>query len=210
MSRLRRPVVAFGPFDLAREAEVYVKLSPHEMAWCLKQVGFSGVDAPTGLDNIVLGVAIGLAESGGDPEILGVTSSGSSVGNRDHGVWQISGKWHGDKIAAQIQLGGDWRVPVINAKLAKQVFDEALRAGRASGWQPWSTYAKNTTTGKAPYEEYLPAAKIAVTAMWPPSYSTLEIKLMHGRVSDIQSMVDEMPDLEEILAGIKALKVTIG
>lgn len=184
-----------------------MKLSPHEMAWCLKQAGFTGTDGPTGLDNIVLGVAVGLAESGGDTDALGVTSSGSSVGNRDHGVWQISGKWHGDKIAAQVTRGFDWRTPIANAQLAKQIWDEAIRAGKPSGWQPWSTYAKNASTGKAPYEEYLAAAKIAITAMWPPSYPLLEIKTIHGRITDVQTMVDELPDIQEMLEYWKTLRM---
>jgi len=181
-----------------------VKLSPHEMAWCLKQVGFTGIDQLTGLDNIVLGVAIGLAESAGETDAMGVSTSGSSIGNRDHGIWQISGKFHGDKITKT----PDWRDPLVNAKLAKAVFDEAIRAGRTSGWQPWSTYKVDAATGKASYMAHLSAANIAVTAMWRTAYPAWLLQLTHDRVASTQQLADELPDLSEIKAMITGLAIT--
>jgi hypothetical protein len=179
-----------------------MKLSPHEMAWCLKQAGFTGIDQPTQLDNIVLGVAIGLAESLGETDALAITSSGSNVGNRDHGVWQISGKFHGDKI----QRTPNWRDPLVNARLTKAIYDEAIRAGRSSGWQPWATYKVDPDTGKAFYMEFLAAARIAATATWAPSYPGWHIAAIQDRVEFTQGRVDTLPSLSAIRSMIMGMR----
>jgi len=123
-------------------------LSPNEIAWVALQQ-WTGVDAVTA-------VAVALAESGGDTETLARSSTGTNVGNRDHGLWQISNRWNGDKLAAS----PGWRDPVTAARLARAVFDETARSGRV-GWSAWSVFASGKHTA------YLPDAQIAVAHPFP-------------------------------------------
>jgi len=120
-----------------------VKLSPHEIAYVAQWAGFTGED-------LVISVAVALAESGGDTDVMGRSTTGANIGNRDHGVWQISGRWHGVKL----QTMGAWRNPYVNARMARKTF---LDAG--SVWTPWHVF----TSGS--YQQYLPDARIAV--QWP-------------------------------------------
>jgi hypothetical protein len=131
------------------------------MAWCLLQAGFTPEQAE-------VGVAVGLAESGGDTEVLGKrATTDPAYGNHDHGWLQISNKWH----AAKIQATPDWRDPVVNARLAKQVFDETERIHRSKGlvpdgWKAWAVYNSGS------HAKYLPAADLAMAAPWPPPRTT--------------------------------------
>ena len=127
-----------------------MNLSPHELAYVAAAAGFTG-------DDLVTAVALALAESGGDPEIMGRSDTGTSVGNRDHGLWQISGRWHG----AKLQAAPAWRNPYVNGRLAFKVYSDNGRT-----FQPWSAF-----TSRA-HERYLPDAKIAVQWPWPPPYRT--------------------------------------
>lgn len=120
-----------------------MRLSPHEIAWVAKEAGFT--DLPTA-------VAVALAESGGDTESLGRSTSGASVGNRDHGLWQISGRWHPDLLTS-----GDWRDPQANARMAFAVFTNA-----GSVWTPWHAF----TSGA--HLTYMPDGQIAAAAPFPP------------------------------------------
>jgi hypothetical protein len=138
-----------------------MKLSPNEMAWCLLRAGFTPEQAE-------IGVAVGMAESGGDTEVLGKRATDDpSYGNHDHGWLQISNKWH----AAKIQATPDWRDPVVNAQLAKQVFDETEQIHRnrgetPNGWKAWAVF------GSGSYVKFLPAAELAMAAPWPPPRTT--------------------------------------
>jgi hypothetical protein len=125
-------------------------LSPHEIAFVASWAGFTGAE-------IVTAVAVALAESKGDTDIMGRSTTGENLGQRDHGLWQISGRWHGTKL----QATPDWRDPYVNATLAKQVWDEAKKAGK-DPWTPWKVY------GSGSYKTYLPDATIAVKAPFPP------------------------------------------
>lgn len=165
-----------------------MRLSPNEMAWCLQNAGFPAAD-------VITGVAVGIAESGGETDVIGSATSGTT-NNRDHGVWQISNRWH----SAKLQKLPDWRDPLVNAKLAKQVFDETVRAGKV-GWTAWAVYNSGS------YEPFLEAAKIGVGSPFRPAYLPWLLDLTHLRVADIQSMVDDLPDLEEIKAMIAALTI---
>lgn len=134
-----------------------MKLSPNEIAHVAAK-HWQG-------DDLVTAVAVALAESGGDTEAMGRSTSGTSIGNRDHGLWQISNRWHqlrGDGSPGRLLLAGaDWRDPVVNARLAREVFDETAASGKV-GWSAWAVY----TSGS--YQTYLPDAQIAVKAPWAP------------------------------------------
>jgi hypothetical protein len=134
-----------------------MKLSPNEIAYVASKY-WSGPD-------LITAVAVSLGESGGDTEAMGRSTSGTSIGNRDHGLWQVSNKWHqlrGDGSPGRLLLAGaNWRDPEVNARLAREIYDEAVRAGK-DGWSPWSVY----TSGS--YKTYLPDAEIAVKAPWAP------------------------------------------
>lgn len=138
-----------------------MKLSPNEMAWCLLKAGFT-------LEQATVGVAVGMAESGGDTEVLGKRPTDDpAYGNHDHGWLQISNKWH----AAKIQAAPDWRDPLVNAHLARQVYDERerIQVGKGEavdGWEAWAVYLSGS------YIKYLPAAEIAVLLPWPPPRTT--------------------------------------
>lgn len=121
-------------------------LSPHEIA-AVAATQWSG-------DDLVIAVAVALAESRGDTDALGRSTTGASIGNRDHGLWQISGRWHGDKL----QASPNWRDPLVNARLAKQVWD-----GRSGDkWTAWATYNSGA------HKQYLPDARFAVAAPFLP------------------------------------------
>lgn len=124
-----------------------MKLSPHEIAYVLIWAGFTG-------DDLVTGVAVALAESGGDTDVMGRSTTGDNIGQRDHGLLQISGRWHGDKLVAT----PNWRNPYVNARMARRIFDDAGRV-----WTPWHVF----TSGA--YRAYLPDAQHGVRYPFKPA-----------------------------------------
>jgi hypothetical protein len=139
-----------------------MKLSPYEIAFVTRGLW-------TG-DDWVTAIAVALAESGGDTEVMARSSDATSTnfGNWDHGLFQISGRWHatkGDGTAGRLKdAGSAWRDPFVNARLAREVFDETVKLGRV-GWSAWAVY------GSKAYEKYLPDARFAVKAPWSPPAS---------------------------------------
>jgi hypothetical protein len=141
-------------------------LSPNEMAWCLIQAGFTGTDAATGLPHVVVGVNVGWQESKGDTDALGKVLTAGNSGNFDHGWMQVSNLWHDRKLAAT----PNWRDPLVNARLAKQVFDEtaainAKAKNGKSGWSAWSTYENRGTA----FTLFVPHATLAARVPFPPA-----------------------------------------
>lgn len=131
-----------------------MKLSPHEIAYVAEKVGF---DSTT--DQVEMAVAVALAESGGDTDIMGRSITGANIGNRDHGLWQISGRWHYDKLQGM----GDWRDPYENGRMAFKIF---IDAGKV--WTPWHVF-----TGGS-YLTYLPDAVIGAAHPFAPyAYSVV-------------------------------------
>lgn len=129
-----------------------MRLSPHEIAYVAREAGFTDLQTA---------VAVALAESGGDTEALGRSTSGASIGNRDHGLWQISGRWHADLLTTEL----NWRDPQANAHMAFAVFTNA-----GSKWDPWHTF----TSGS--HLQYMPDGQIAAAAPFPPpAYLPAEI-----------------------------------
>lgn len=92
--------------------------TPAQMAGALKAAGFTGTD-------IVTGVAIGMAESGGKTDATNRNTNGTT----DYGTWQIN-SIHRDALAL-----GNWADINANAKMAKLVFDQS-----GHSWRPWVTF----------------------------------------------------------------------
>lgn len=136
-------------------------LSPNEIA----HVAADDLGGRWEGEDLVTAIAVALAESGGNTEALGRSTSGTSIGNRDHGLWQISNRWHqlrGDGSPGRLLVAGAaWRDPYVNARLAREVWDETERR-TADGWTAWSVYTSET------FRHFLPDARIAAKAPWPP------------------------------------------
>lgn len=142
-----------------------MKLSPHEAADLVIKAGFSKTTVVPGTTDseAIVAVAVMLAESSADTEVISrttapITSDPKSVGNRDHGVFQLSGRWQFPKIQA---AGGRWRDPVVNVAIAYEIFKGAGRT-----FTSWSVFTKNAS-GVAPYEQFLPDARLGVQQPWP-------------------------------------------
>lgn len=146
-------------------------LSPHEVAWLGAQVGFTTnacKGLPTGVTatEIETFVAVCTAESGLDSEIMGRSATGANVGNRDHGLSQLSGKFIWDRIIAH---GGRWRDPLVNAQIAFEVFavggkdpsKPATDPVITRTFFPWAAF----TSGN--WQQFLPDAKIGAAHPWP-------------------------------------------
>lgn len=131
-----------------------MKLSPCEIAYVAAHAGFIGDDLP-------VAVAVALAESSGDTDILSPANTGTA-GNRDHGLMQISSQWHG----AKLQQHPNWRDPYENMMLAKLVFDERKQSGKI-GWTAWSVYNSIPPLEPA-YKKFMTEATLAVNYPFPP------------------------------------------
>jgi hypothetical protein len=144
-------------------------LSPNEMAFCLVQAGFSGIDPISNLPHVVVGVAVGLAESSGNTDALGKVTIAPVSGNFDHGWMQISNRWHGTKL----QRTSDWRNPYVNAKLAKQVFDETVEIQKKknlplSGWPAWATFNSGS------FKQWVPFAQLGAASPFAPTLANYQ------------------------------------
>lgn len=124
-----------------------MKLSAAEIARIARSAGFSGNDLSTA-------VAIALAESGGDPKIIGDKTLAPERGP-SYGLWQIN---MGTKVHGKEFAGQDLLDPQVNANLAFYLYG---RAGNS--FRDWSTFTQdNPKTGKPYYLAHLDAASIGV------------------------------------------------
>lgn len=101
------------------------RLSPIAIAQLAANAGFTGND-------LVTAVAIALAESGGNPGVVGdlnITPGGSV------GLWQINLRWHPEYTAAMLTD------PQTNANAAFAVYRAA-----GNSFQPWSTFKNGAFT----------------------------------------------------------------
>jgi hypothetical protein len=113
-----------------------MKLTDAQIAAAAKQAGFTG-------NNLVVAVAVALAESGGDSEATNHNTNGTT----DYGLFQIN------SVHGSLLQQGDWRNPVDNAKMAMTVY-------KGSGWKAWYTY--KTIDGRmGPYAKFQGRAIIA-------------------------------------------------
>lgn len=100
-----------------------MQLSASEIAQLARTAGFAGSD-------LVTAVAIALAESSGDPAIVGdleITRGGSI------GLWQINLRWH-PEYSKELLLN-----PEANAAAAYAIYANADHS-----FSPWSTYASGS------------------------------------------------------------------
>lgn len=142
-----------------------VVLSPHELADCVLKAGFSAVEPGGGADyspaRIMLAICMvesaAMSNKGIRTDVLARSTTGASVGNWDHGVGQISGRWHGDLLR---ETGGQWRNPYVNLRLCKRIYAARVAAG-LDGFAAWNTYVAGT------HVTYLPDAAIALADPWP-------------------------------------------
>ena len=100
-----------------------MQLSASEIAQLARTAGFAGSD-------LVTAVAIALAESSGDPAIVGdlVITRGGSIG-----LWQINLYWH-PEYSKELLLN-----PEANAAAAYAIYANADHS-----FSPWSTYASGS------------------------------------------------------------------
>lgn len=162
-----------------------MNLSPHEIADLAIKAGFSKTTiVPDTKDSeAVVAVAVFLAESGGNPDQISrttanITSDPKSVGNRDHGLTQLSGRWQYPKIQA---AEGKWRDPAVNIGIAYNIFTGAGRK-----FTPWAAFTGKNDKGVAPYEQYLPDARLAVAQPWP--YTDMNLEALNKLSASVAKM----------------------
>lgn len=121
-------------------------LSPSGIAGAASSAGFTGSD-------LVTAVAIALAESSGETNVIGPLPSGKNTdGTSDYGLFQINSS-HKTLLAQ-----GNWKDPIANAKMAYSLY-----VARGRTFKDWTTY----TTGS--YLLHMPAAQIGVNTKSNPS-----------------------------------------
>jgi hypothetical protein len=169
-----------------------MKLSPHEVADLVIKAGFSKTTIVPGTSDseAVVAVAVALAESSADSEAISrttapLTSDPGSIGNRDHGIFQLSGRWQYPKIQA---AGGRWRDPATNVAIAYKIFTGAGRK-----FTPWMVFAKPAPDKPAPYEQFLPDARLGVQQPWP---------YVDEQDVRIKKLTDELAKMQASLVGL--------
>lgn len=124
------------------------KLTTGQVAQWAIGGGFGGLltianSAATGGQNpVVVATAVGMAESGGNPDATHHNADGSV----DYGVWQINSKAH----AALFTTYPDWWSSS-NANMAFEVY-----TGGGNSFSPWTAYKSGA------YLAFMPAAEVAV------------------------------------------------
>lgn len=139
-------------------------LKPEQIALCASKAGFTGT-------NLVIAVAIALAESNGNALAIGDAQLDPY---RSYGLWQINSHAHPNLIGLPANPS-KWYDPFVNAKFAWKV------SNGGSNWKPWSVYIHGT------YNSRLTAAKAGVDLLFngtvvspniiPPTTSTYPNKV---------------------------------
>ncbi|TDV54997.1 transglycosylase SLT domain-containing protein [Actinophytocola oryzae] len=122
-------------------------LSDQEIARHAANAGWSGNDLETA-------VAVALAESGGDPDLLGDVRLQTDTWGPSVGLWQIRSinAGHGNQFDQQHRNEAANHDPATNAANAHAIYEQA------GGWRPWTVHR----TGA--YQQYLDRARRAVEA----------------------------------------------
>lgn len=129
-----------------------MRLSPHEIAWLAINVNVSGARLMTN-DEVITTVAIWLAESMGDTDIIAYSPTTSAYyGNADHGGGQISGWWHGPKLQLH-----RFRDPFDNMRMFKMIWKDA-----GYNFGPWNV----TDTGAE--QKYLKMGEVGLKHPFEP------------------------------------------
>jgi hypothetical protein len=168
-----------------------VILVPNETAWLLENVGRFKRDVTYDtiygtVTELEIAVCLPMRESnrlGGDTDAIGVNPSDGTGENRDLGFMQISSKWNPKRLQVH-----RWRDPHENARMAGEVFAEAVRfytdpakasyRGKFGGFTPWNVFNKKITDatgkvvetkwGEGPWGLMLPAARLGIAAPFEP------------------------------------------
>ena len=115
-------------------------LSPGQIAFVAQKAGFTGY-------NLIVAVAVALAESGGNASAEGDVAIGGSFG-----LWQVFCMAHPDLIPPSNPDSVAWYDPYQNAQWAYQISE-------GSNWYPWSTYKHGT------YQAFMDEARTAVALL---------------------------------------------
>ena len=115
-------------------------LTPQQIAVVAQKAGFTG-------SNLVIAVAVALAESGGNVNAHGDVTIGGSFG-----LWQVYCKAHPDLIPPDNPDSVAWYDPYQNARWAYKI-------SGGSNWHPWSTYIHGT------YQAFMDKARAAVVLL---------------------------------------------
>ena len=182
-----------------------MKLSPHEVADLVIKAGFSKTTIVPGTTDTeaVVAVAVAFAESSADTESISrttapITSDPASIGQRDHGIFQLSGRWQYPKIQA---AGGRWRDPIANTAMAYEIFKGAGRT-----FTSWSVFTKNAS-GVAPYEQYLPDARLGVQQPWP--YVNEDLLAISKLSTEVAKIAATLVDLNKAVAKLSELTTSV-
>jgi len=95
------------------------RLSSAQIASAMRSAGWPENAIP-------MGVAIALAESGGNPSAV---NNSNRNGSRDYGLFQIN------SVHKSLLKQGNWANPVDNARMALKVYRDA-----GNSWKPWATF----------------------------------------------------------------------
>lgn len=113
-------------------AQTSRKLSRAEIANAMRKAGWPESAIP-------VGVAVALAESGGNPSAV---NHSNRNGSKDYGLFQIN------SVHKELLAKHNWSDPVDNARMALSVYK-----GAGNKWTPWSVYKSGSYlkfyTGKA-------------------------------------------------------------
>ena len=115
-------------------------LTPVQIAFVAQKAGFTG-------RNLIMAVAVAMAESGGNANAEGDVTIGGSFG-----LWQVFCMAHPDLIPPSNPDSVAWYDPYQNAQFAYQI-------SGGSNWYPWSTYKHGT------YQSFMDEARAAVVLL---------------------------------------------
>ena len=129
-------------------------LSPEHIALVAQRAGFTG-------QNLVIAVAVALAESSGNANAKGDVAIGGSFG-----LWQIYCRAHPNLIPPGDPNSVPWYDPYQNAQWA-------YRISGGGDWLPWSTYIHGTYRSRmATAQEAVSALVAGPVSAAPPAGST--------------------------------------
>lgn len=97
-------------------------LKPEQIAVVAQKAGFTG-------ENLVIAVAVAMAESG---------SNADAIGGNTYGLWQIFSYAHPDMIDPNNPDASKWYDPYVNARFAWKI------SSGGNNWAPWSVYKHGT------------------------------------------------------------------
>lgn len=127
-------------------------VSDHDRFLLAQAAGWSGIDAITGLPNLILAVAVSIAEDvSGDPAARSAPNFDNSI---DLGLWQINSV-HWSSCGGPAALV----IPINNARCAFGIW------AASRSWCPWSTFGDQATCHvrghNNAYLAFLPRARAA-------------------------------------------------